>query len=130
MDGIDNPSFRMSERDAAGVQSEPENPVQVSIFLSKILILSSKCSSISITAESKNSPRRINSDASIPDVSGELKEVDLLSQPGRKEGPRKSNKENFQDSIQVQLITAPHLHVPVEVAAAATIGYWLALWYC
>ena len=88
----------------------------MSIFLSEIPILSSNCGLISITAESKNSPRCIDLDASTPDASGELKGVDLLSQPGKNGGP-------LQNLIQVQSIIALHLHVPVEVVAAATIGY-------
>ena len=115
MDLIDSQAIRIPETDAAGAKSEPENPVQVSTFSSEILILSFKRSSISITAESKNSTRCIDLDALTLDVSGELKGVDSLSQPRKKEGSRKSNEGNFQDSIQVQLITAPHSHVPLEV---------------
>ena len=79
MHHIDSEAVKIAETDGTGAQSEPENPVQVSTFLSEIPILSSKRGSISITAESKNSPRHIDLDASTLNVSGEFKGVDLLS---------------------------------------------------
>ena len=39
MDTIDNQIFGIPERDAAGTQSEPENPTQLQTFSSQILIL-------------------------------------------------------------------------------------------
>ena len=89
MHHIDSEAVKIAETDGTGAQSEPENPVQVSTFLSEIPILSSKCGSISITTESKNSPRCINLDALTPDVSGEFKGEDLLSQPRKNGGPWK-----------------------------------------
>ena len=73
MHHIDSEALKVAEKDGAGAQSEPKKTVQVSTFSSEILILSSKRGLISITLESKNSPRCIDSDALTPDVSGEFK---------------------------------------------------------
>ena len=70
MHHIESEAVKVAEKDGAGAQSEPENPVQVSTFFSELLTLSSKRGLISITAESKNSPRHIDLDASTPDASG------------------------------------------------------------
>ena len=123
---IDNEAVMAAETDGPAALSKPENAVQVLTVSSDLRTHSSKRGSISITTESKNNPRCIVLDALTLDVSGESKGVESLSQPGKNGGPRKSNEENFQDQTKVQSVSAP---VPVEVAAAVTIGYWLALWY-
>ena len=105
MHHIGSEAVKIAETDGAGAQSEPFFKTRFNFYHCRV---------------QGNSPRRIDSDALTPNVSGEFKGVDSLSQPGKNGGPWKSN---------VQSITAPHLQVPVEVAAAATIRYWLALWY-
>ena len=127
MHHIDNEAVMAAETDGPAAQCEPKNPVQLSTFSSDLPIHSSKRSLISITTESKNSLRCVVLDALTLDVSGDFKGVESLSQPGKNGGPRKSNEENFQDQTQVQSVSAPNLQVPVEVAAAVTIGYWLML---
>ena len=128
MTSTDSHTSKISKKYGARAESEPENQVQVSTFLSEFLTFSSKRGLISITAELKNSPRLRTRSQSQEAAQG-ITEVDLLSQIEINGGPRKSKEENFKDQSQVQMITAPHPQVPVEVTAATTIGYWLALWY-
>ena len=126
---VDNEVLIAAETDGPAALSEPENAVRVSTVSSDLPTHSSRRGSISITAESKNNPRCIIPDASTPNASGESKGVQSSGQPGKNGGHHKSKEENFQDPIQVQSVSAPTSQVPVEIAAAVTIGYWLALWY-
>ena len=125
MDDIDNPPFRIPEKDAAGIQLEPKRPAEVPNLWSKILIPPSKGSLIHITAKSKDSPR-CRTEAPSPEASGDVKEASFVEQLSENESPQNNLAINFKEDLKINILNDSIS--PSKLRHVFTALFWSGLW--
>ena len=125
MTPTDSQTSKILDKDAAGTQLEPKRPAEVSNLSNKIPIPLPDSGLITITANSKDSPRRRTEPPS-PEAARGIKGGSFVEHLGKNEGPRNKLAIDFKEDTQLRILNI--LSSSSGLRSVFTAVFWTRLW--